>query len=113
MVKTTITYGELAKRLDSIYLFNKAPELDEYLYDEVVNGSLEMPCYEHESLTDDCDRDYQEVYQYYLISKSDADYLGRISDELIFYSDVLDEYIWGVTHFGTSWDYVDLEIEEA
>lgn len=103
MTTKTITYGELAKRLDALKLFNKAPELDENLYDNITNGSL----YEDDSFDDP-----KEVYQWYLISPSDAEYISRNTDELIFYSDVLDEYVWGVTHFGTSWDYVELEFKD-
>ena len=106
MTTTTITYGELAKRLDNIYLFNKAPELDVNLYDNIENGSLWAD-------VDDEDNDeLQDIYQWYLIGKNDADYISQHTDELIFYSDVLDEYVWGVTHFGTSWDYVELEFKE-
>lgn len=107
MSKTTITYKELADRLDAVKLFNKAPELDENIFDGLENGSLMV-------LDDDGNEteDYIDIFQWYLISPSDADYLKRNTDELIFYSDVLDEYVWGVTHFGTSWDYVNLEIEQ-
>lgn len=99
MAKEVITYAELVNRLNVAKLFNKAPELDENIYDGLENGSLW-----------DEETDYnQEIYQWYLIDPSDADYLKRNTDELIFYSDVLDEYVWGVTHFGTSWDGVTLE----
>jgi len=37
-------------------------------------------------------------------------YLKRVSDELVFYSEVLDEYIWGVTHYGTAWSHVKVDI---
>jgi len=104
MNKTTISYAELAKRLDAVKLFNKAPELDQNIYDGLENGNLYWD-------TDDDDLQV-EVFQWYLISPSDADYLKSVTDELIFYSDVLDEYVWGVTHFGTSWDSVEVEVDE-
>lgn len=107
MITKTITYGELAKRLDALKLFNKAPELDpEMVYEGLENGTL------WESPEDEENGDVKEIYQWYLISPSDAEYIKRNTDELIFYSDVLDEYVWGVTHFGTSWDYVELEIKD-
>jgi hypothetical protein len=108
MKRTTITYEELAKRLDALKLFNKAPELDpEMLYEGLENGSL----WENEE--DEENAEAKDVYQWYLISPSDADYMKRHTDELIFYSEVLDEYVWGVTHFGTSWNGVELEFREA
>ena len=103
MTTTTISYAELAKRLDAIKLFNKAPELDQNIYEGLENGNLYW----------DTDDDMQvEIFQWYLITPSDAEYLKRVTDELIFYSDVLDEYVWGITHFGTPWDSVNVEINE-
>lgn len=104
--KEEITYSELARRVGNIYMFNKAPEIDpEMLYEGIVNGTL---------WTDDEDEENaetKEIFQYFLINESGADYLKRVSDELIFYSEILDEYVWGITHFGTSWDGVTVEIE--
>lgn len=102
MTKEVITYAELVNRLNVAKLFNKYPELDENWFDQLENGSL----YQTEEGYED---EMQEIYQWYLIDPSDADYLKRNTDELVFYSDVLDEYVWGVTHFGTSWDGVTLE----
>ena len=47
-----------------------------------------------------------EIYQYYIISDHGADILKRYTNEIVYYIDYLDIYIWGVTHWGTSWDYV-------
>lgn len=137
--KEKITYAELARRLDSMYMLNKAPELDPEIYDNLENGSLydETPCAwfvnkatepawccdthmydgtgdypatgEHPEQCDFAEQEPAEIYQWYLVSPMDADYLKRNTDELIFYSEVLDEYVWGVTHFGTSWEGVELE----
>lgn len=105
MTSKTITYGELAKRLDALKLFNKAPELDVNIYDGLENGSLTI---DEEGYEDE----YKEIFQWYLISPSDAEYIKNHTDELIFYSDVLDEYVWGITHFGTSWDCVELDFKD-
>lgn len=104
MTKEVITYAELVNRLNVAKLFNKAPELDpEMYYEGLENGSL------WDNPEDEENGDIKEIYQWFLINPSDADYLKRNTDELIFYSAVLDEYVWGVTHFGTSWDGVTLE----
>lgn len=100
----TISYKELADRLGDVFLFNKAPELDSEIWDGLENGTPFLS-----DVSEDEDTEYKEVYQWYLIKESDADYLKRNTDELIFYSDVLDEYLWGVTHFGTPWESVTLE----
>ena len=51
-----------------------------------------------------------EIYQYYIVSDSGAEILKKI-DEIVFYNEELDMYVWGVTHWGTSWDYVLTDIK--
>lgn len=46
-----------------------------------------------------------DVFQWYIISPSFAEVLEDI-DEIVFYNQRLDMYLWGVTHYGTSWSYV-------
>ena len=51
-------------------------------------------------------QDYEpEIYQYYIVDDNGARILEEIN-EIVFYNDTLDMYVWGVTHWGTSWDYV-------
>ena len=45
-----------------------------------------------------------EIYQFYIVS--DPSFLLEHTDEPVFYDSELDLYIWGITHFGTAWDYV-------
>ena len=53
---------------------------------------------------------YPDIYQYYIVSDNGADILKEIN-EIVFYNEALDMYIWGVTHFGTSWSYVLTDIK--
>lgn len=55
-----------------------------------------------------------EAFQYYIISSTGAEILRRWTDEIVYYNEDLDIYLWCVTHYGTSWDYVltNIEIEE-
>lgn len=46
------------------------------------------------------------VFQDYIITERGAQLLEELTDELIFYNEKLDLYIWAITHFGTAWDYV-------
>lgn len=65
---------------------------EEFPYDwELVNGDVEE---------DDI------VSQDYIITEYGCRILRDYTDELVFYNERLDMYIWCVTHFGTSWDYV-------
>lgn len=50
----------------------------------------------------------------YIISEYGYSFLAEYTDELVFYNEKLDVYIWAVTHYGTSWDYVltNVKLEE-
>lgn len=54
-----------------------------------------------------------EIFQYYIIDYNGYNILKDFTDEIIYYIDSLDMYIWGVTHLGTSWDYVLTDIKIA
>lgn len=38
--------------------------------------------------------------------KTGARLLQQETNEIVYYNETLDMYLWGVTHYGTSWDYV-------
>ena len=59
---------------------------------------------------DDFEECPQEIYQYYIVGDSALWYLQKMG-ELVFYSELLDVYVWGVCHWGTSWDYVMTRIK--
>jgi len=60
---------------------------------------------------EDEDGDYYEVYQYYIINEGGARFLAEETDEIVYYHPELNMYLWGITHFGTSWDYVLTDIK--
>lgn len=51
------------------------------------------------------------VFQDYIISEHGYKLLEELTDELVFYNEKLDIYIWAITHFGTSWDYVLTDVK--
>lgn len=51
-----------------------------------------------------------DIYQYYIISDNGADILKQYTNEIVYYNEELDMYIWCVTHWGTAWDYVLTDI---
>lgn len=53
---------------------------------------------------------YPEVFQWFITDYAGADIL-ELNNEIIYYNETLDLYLWGVTHWGTSWDYVLTDIE--
>lgn len=56
------------------------------------------------------ENDGAEIFQYYIISGQGAEILEDYTNEIVFYNSELDLYVWGVTHWGTSWDYVLTDI---
>lgn len=52
-----------------------------------------------------------EIFQYFIISDNGAEILKNLTNEIVFYNESLDMYIWGVTHYGTSWSYVLTDIK--
>lgn len=56
------------------------------------------------------EQDYPpEVFQWFIVSDAGANILQEIN-EIVYYNETLDIYLWGVTHWGTSWDYVLTDI---
>lgn len=55
---------------------------------------------------------YDDVYQYYIIDDCDVELFENLKYP-IYHCEILDLYIVGITHWGTSWDYIltDVPIE--
>ena len=49
--------------------------------------------------------EYAEIYQLYIVDACGAEILEE-AGEIVYYNEELDLYVWGVTHWGTAWDYV-------
>lgn len=54
---------------------------------------------------------YQDIYQYFIVSDQGAEMIKQYTDDPLFYNEKLDMYVWGITHFGTSWGYVLTDIK--
>ena len=54
---------------------------------------------------------YPDVFQWYIVDYSGAELLKRETNEIVYYNEELDLYLWGVTHYGTAWDYVLTDIK--
>lgn len=93
-----------ADKFNYIKLEKHIKQLQEQL-DEISNTIEELEQEQDEQ---------PEIYQYYIISDNGADFLKRFTNEIVYYIPVLNIYVWGITHFGTSWDYVltNIKIEE-
>ena len=83
--------------------------LSKLVGDLILNNTVWTTEYDWELLSGD-DED-TEIYQFYIISERGYKFLEKYTDEIVYYNENLDIYLWGITHFGTSWDYVLTNIE--
>ena len=94
------------------YDYNEAQERIEEL--EEKQSELDEDSEEYTEIQEEIDllneSHYEEVFQYYIISDNGAEILKDYTNEIVLYNSDLDMYVWCVTHWGTSWDYVLTEI---
>ena len=75
----------------------------------ILNNAIMEEIYEWDLVAGD---DYEaDIYQCYIITEYGYAFLAEHTGEPVFYNHKLDIYVWGITHFGTSWDYVLTDIE--
>ena len=95
--------NELQEQIDELENDNENREQDDKI-NELQEQIDELECEQEEQ---------REIFQYFIVSENGADIIKDFTDDPLFYLPVLDVYVWGITHFGTSWDYVltDCKIE--
>lgn len=88
-----LDYGTLAKIVGDCILNNtiRSETMEDW---EIVTGEFK-----------------EMIFQDYIISESGYKFLAEYTDEIVFYNEKLDVYIWGITHYGTSWTHVLTDIE--
>lgn len=97
-----VDYRTLAKSFDCILNNDIMSVLENKgFYFEEVNGNS----YDEENDS------YIDIYQYYIITESGYRILSEYTNEIVYYNEELDIYIWCITHYGTSWDYVLTDIK--
>ena len=93
-------YRTLAKAFDAVLNNDIISKTQDIGYWDIVSGCD----YDEETDT------YTDIYQYYIVDDNGARILEE-AEEILFYNEELDMYVWGVTHWGTSWDYVLTDIK--
>lgn len=99
-MEKTISYKELTKDQNLI--------LNNYIHSEFTD-LFDLYC------GSDYDENYDEyldIYQEYIIDQNFAEYLKDHTNEIVYYSEALNIYLLGVTHYGTSWSGVYVTIYE-
>lgn len=90
-----ISYGTLSRTFNLVLCNEIMNDRDDY---DVVLGDDSI---------DDC----TEIFQYYIIDQNGFEILEMYAPkEIVFHLNDLDIYVWGITHFGTAWDYVSTDI---
>lgn len=113
MQKTAdIGYWDIYSGNEEYYEYNG----DEYSYNELDNlrDEYDDESEEYEAISEALNNPYyHDIFQYYIVSDNGAEILAE-AGEIVFYNEELDMYVWGVTHYGTSWDYVltNIKIEK-
>ena len=97
-------------------LQEKIEELQDAITDDMtpdqentINEKIEELQEKIEELENEQD-EIPEIYQWYIISDEGARICEEFN-EIVYYNETLDMYLWGVTHWGTSWDYVLTDIK--
>lgn len=88
-----VDYATLAKCFDAV------------LNNDIMGLTYDIGYWDQVSGIVDNTDDDQEVFQWYIVDDWGARLLQDI-DQIVYYNETLDMYIWGVTHYGTSWNYV-------
>lgn len=91
-----LDYATFAKSFDAVMNNDIISNTSDIGYWDIVNGSD----YDEET------ESYTDIFQCFIVSDSGARIIQDMTDEILFYNETLNMYVWGVTHWGTSWDYV-------
>lgn len=109
-------WEQLSGFIDNQDEINELQEQIDELEELETNEEVENKIQELQEQIDELEneQDYQkEIFQYFIVSDNGASILQECN-EILFYNETLDMYVWGVTHYGTSWSYVltDIKIEK-
>lgn len=96
-----VDYRTLAKNIDAVMCNDFMEQTYDIGFWEQISGFSDDP--ENEDY-------YPDVFQWFITDHAGAEVL-EWNNEIIYYNETLDLYLWGVTHFGTSWDYVLTDIK--
>ena len=111
MVDNTEEIEEMQEEIDSImYDISEMIDADESFEDSEEHLAMVSKMEELQDKINELEEEQEnsyneECYQYYIVSDNGAEILKEIN-EIVFYNEELDMYVWGVTHWGTSWSYV-------
>ena len=77
---------------------------------EYLNSDGDYITFEEFCNDPDAEEEYPEVFQFFIVSDAGAELIKDYNVGPLWYCEELDMYIWGITHWGTGWDYVLTDI---
>lgn len=80
-----LDYATFAKSFDAVLNNDIISNTSDIGYWDIVNGSD----YDEET------ENYADIYQYFIVSDSGAQIIQDMTDEILFYNETLDMYVWG------------------
>lgn len=83
------------------------PIISEYYYEDDDGNEIDYEEYEENGGQEL----YSKVYQWFIVSNYGAELIQEYNVGVLYYNEKLDMYVWGITHWGTSWDYVLTDIK--
>ena len=95
-----VDYRTLAKCFDAVLNNDIMSKTAEIGYWDIISGSD----YDEE------EDSYSDIYQMYIVSDNAVPILEE-AGEIVYRNEELDLNVWGVTHYGTAWDYVLTDIK--
>lgn len=98
---------ELEERISDLEYEQPSILVDSEKYLEIQNKIDEL----QERINELKNETEPEIFQYFIISEQGANILKEWTDEIVYYNETLDMYVWGVTHWGTAWNMVLTNIQ--
>lgn len=95
---------ELQEQIDALEM-EQPSIMDDVEQYEKIQEQIDELQEQIDELQDEQDNQSDEIFQYFIVSDAGAELLKDYG-EIVYYLPALDIYVWGVTHYGTSWDYV-------
>lgn len=104
-------FDKISGGIDNSELIEELEQKMEELEEMEINSDIEKQLEELEEQIEELKEEEEnepDVFQFYIVD--DIRFL-EMNNEIVFYNEELDIYIWSVTHYGTSWDHVLTDIK--
>lgn len=99
IIDNTDEIEELEEKRDELELENESNQ------SQITENEINEINEQIEELENEQD-DGPEVFQWFIVDDWGARLLQQETNEIVYYNETLDMYLWGVTHYGTCWGYV-------